>query len=83
MFIEDISEDFTVTFMMGELSLEEFAQMARRLTPEIRLLEVDSSWEGEATTIVVAMTEEQVRSMWGRGARMRPAPIGSGSTRKA
>lgn len=69
--VEDISEGFPVTFLMGEVSLAEFGEIARRLTPQVRLLEVDSSWEGEPTTIVVAMTEEQVRDMFGRRARFR------------
>ena len=72
--IEDISEDFPVTFLMGELSLTEFGGIARELTPGIKLLEVDSSWEGEPTTIVVAMTVEQVRNMFGRRTRMRELP---------
>ena len=72
--IEDISEDFPVTFLMGELSLAEFSNIASRLTPEIKLLEVDSSWEGKPTTIVVAMTEEQVRDMFGRRTKMRQLP---------
>jgi len=71
LFVEDISEDFPVTFLMGELSLAEFSGFASELTPEINLLEVDSSWEGEPTTIVVAMTEEQVRNMFGRRTKMR------------
>lgn len=75
--IEDISEDFPVTFIMGELSLAEFSNIARTLTPETKLLEVDSSWEGKPTTIVVAMTEEQVRDMFGRRAKMRRVPVGS------
>ncbi len=70
-FAEDISEDFPVTFLMGELSLAEFSIIASELTPEIQLLEVDSSWEGKPTTIVVAMTEEQVRDMFGRRTKMR------------
>jgi hypothetical protein len=70
-FVEDISEDFPVTFLMGELSLPEFSIIASELTPEIQLLEVDSSWEGKPTTIVVAMTEEQVRNMFGRRTKMR------------
>jgi hypothetical protein len=70
-FVEDISEDFPVTFLMGELSVLEFSIIASELTPEIRLLEVDSSWEGKPKTIVVAMTEEQVRNMFGRRAKMR------------
>ncbi len=70
-FVEDISEDFPVTFLMGELSVSEFTTIACELTPEIQLLEVDSSWEGKPTTIVVAMTEEQVRSMFGRRTKMR------------
>ena len=70
-FAEDISEDFPVTFLMGELSLTEFSIVASELTPEIQLLEVDSSWEGKPTTIVVAMTEEQVRNMFGRRTKMR------------
>ena len=70
-FVEDISEDFPVTFLMGELSLQEFSAIASELTPEIQLLEVDSSWEGKPTTIVVAMTEEQVTSMWGRRMKTR------------
>ena len=73
--IEDISEDFPVTFLMGELSVAEFGKMARRLTPEIKLLEVDSSWEGKATTIVVAMTEGQVKEMFGRNTKMRRLPV--------
>lgn len=72
--IEDISEDFPVTFLIGELSLEEFSDIARELTPEVRLLEVESSWEGKPSTIVVAMTEEQVRDMFGRGTKMRQLP---------
>jgi len=75
LFIEDISEDFPVTFLMGELSLAEFSRIARNLTPEIRLLEVDSSWEGRPTTIVVAMTEEQVRSMFGKRTKMGQLPL--------
>ena len=75
LFIEDISEDFPVTFLMGELSLAEFSRIARNLTPEIRLLEVDSSWEGRPTTIVVAMTEEQVRNMFGKRTKMRQLPV--------
>ncbi len=72
---EDISQDFPVTFLMGELSLPEFNDMARRLTPDVRLLEVDSSWDGEPTTVVVAMTEEQVRGMFGRRTKMRQLPV--------
>jgi hypothetical protein len=70
-FVEDISEDFPVTFLMGEISLPEFSIIARELTPKIQLLEVDSSWEGEPTTIVVAMTEEQVKNMFGKRTKMR------------
>ncbi len=70
-FVEDISEGFPVTFFMGELSVQEFSIIASELTPEIQLLEVDSSWEGKPTTIVVAMTEEQVRNMFGRRTKMR------------
>jgi len=69
--VEDISEDFPVTFLMGELSVPEFSFIASELTPEIQLLEVDSSWEGKSTTIVVAMTEEQVKNMFGRRTKMR------------
>ena len=75
LFAEDISEDFPVTFLMGELSLTEFSIIAGELTPDIQLLEVDSSWEGKPTTIVVAMTEEQVRSMFGRRTKMRKLAI--------
>lgn len=74
-FVEDISEDFPVTFLMGELSMPEFSIIARELTPEIQLLEVDSSWEGKPTTIVVAMTEEQVRRMWGGRPKMRKLAV--------
>ena len=70
-FVEDISEDFSVTFLMGELSVPEFSIIASELTPEIQLLEVDSSWEGKPTTIIVAMTEEQVRNMFGIRSKMR------------
>ena len=69
--VEDISEDFPVTFLMGELSVPEFSNIAGELTPEIQLLEVDSRWEGKPTTVVVAMTEEQVRKMFGRRTKMR------------
>lgn len=72
--IEDISEDFPVTLVMGELGPTEFSDIASSLTPEIGLLEVDSSWEGRPTTIVVAMTEEQVEDMFGKGTRMRRLP---------
>ena len=75
LYVEDISEDFPVTFLMGEISLQEFSTIARRLTPEIKLLEVESSWEGKPTTIVVAMTEGQVRDMFGRRTKMRPLPV--------
>ena len=75
MFVEDISEDFSVTFLMGEFSVQEFSVVAGELTPEIRLLEVESSWEGKPTTIVVAMTEEQVRNMFGRRTKMRKLAI--------
>ena len=73
--VEDISEDFPVTFLMGELSVQEFSDIASELTPEIRLLEVDSSWEGKPTTIVVAMTEEQVRNMFGKRTKMRKLAV--------
>ena len=75
MFAEDISEDFPVTFLMGELSVAEFSKIAGELTPEIQLLEVDSSWEGKPTTIVVAMTEEQVRNMFGKKTKMRKLSV--------
>ena len=75
LFVEDISEDFPVTFLMGELSLSEFGEVASSLLPRIRLLEVDSSWEGKPTTIVVAMTEEQVRKMFGRRTKMRKLAV--------
>ena len=74
-FVEDISEDFPVTFLMGELSVPEFSIIASELTPEIQLLEVDSSWEGKPTTIVVAMTEEQVKNMFGRRTKMRKLAV--------
>jgi hypothetical protein len=74
-FVEDISEDFPVTFLMGELSVLEFSIIASELTPEIQLLKVDSSWEGKPTTIVVAMTEEQVRNMFGRRTKMRKLAV--------
>jgi hypothetical protein len=73
--IEDISEDFPVTFLIGELSLAEFSDIAGRLVPKISLLEVDSSWEGKPTTIVVAMTEDQVKDMFGRRTKMRQLPV--------
>jgi len=76
---EDISEDFPVTFLMGELSVAEFSNIASELTPEIKLLEVDSSWEGKPTTIVVAMTEEQVRNMFGRRTKMRKLAVHGGT----
>ena len=60
-----------MTFLMGELTVPEFSIIASELTPEIQLLEVDSSWEGEPTTIVVAMTEEQVKNMFGKRTKMR------------
>ena len=69
--VEDISENFPVTFLIGELSMAEFSTIARELTPEIQLLEVDSSLEGKPTTIVVAMTKEQVRSMFGGRTKIR------------
>jgi hypothetical protein len=74
-FVLDISEDFPVTFLMGELSVPEFRLIASELTPQIQLLEVDSSWEGKPTTIVVAMTEEQVRNMFGRKTKMRKLAV--------
>ncbi len=36
LFVEDISEDFPVTFLMGELSVAEFSNIASELTPEVR-----------------------------------------------
>ena len=75
LFVEDISEDFPVTFIMGVLSMAEFGDIASRLAPEIKLMEVDSSWEGRPTTIVVAMTEDQVRNMFGRRTKMRELPV--------
>ena len=75
LFVEDISEDFPVTFLMGEISVAEFSNIASKLTPEIKLLEVGSSWEGKPTTIVVAMTEEQVRNMFGRRTKMRKLAV--------
>ena len=71
LFVEDISGDFPVTFLMGGLGLGGFKEIANALTPETSLLEVDSSWEGKRTTIVVAMTEDQVRNMFGRSTRTR------------
>jgi hypothetical protein len=73
--VEDISDDFPVTFLMGGLSFAEFSRIANELTPEIKLLEVDSSWEGRPTTIVVAMTEEQVRNMFGARTKMRKLAV--------
>ena len=81
LFIEDISEDFPVTFLMGEISVEEFRDIAVRLTPKIDLLEVDSSWEGKPTTIVVAMMEEQVRDMFGRRTKMRKLAVQAAASR--
>ena len=75
LYAEDISENFPVTFIMGDLTLAEFSKIARELTPEIKLLEVGSSWEGVPTTIVVAMTAEQVRDMFGRRTKMRQLPL--------
>jgi hypothetical protein len=75
LFVEDISDDFPVTFLMGALSLAEFSDIASELTAEIKLLEVDSSWEGRATTIVVAMTEGQVRRMFGARTKMRKLAV--------
>ena len=75
LFIEDISEDFPITFLMGELSVAEFSNIAKELTPEVQPLEVDSSWEDEPTTIVVAMTEEQVRDMFGTRTKMRKLAV--------
>jgi hypothetical protein len=75
LFVEDISEDFPVTFLMGELSVAEFSDIANELTPEIKLMEVNSSWEGKPTTIVVAMTEEQVRNMFGARTKMRKLAV--------
>jgi hypothetical protein len=80
LFVEDISEDFPVTFLMGELSVAEFGKIARELTPGIELLEVDSSWEGEPTTIVVAMTEDQVRNIFGRRTKMRELAVRSAAS---
>ena len=80
--LEDISEDFPVTFFIGELSLEEFGGIASRLTPKVRLLEVESSWEGKPTTIVVAMTEEQVRRMFGRRTKMKQIQVHSAASVK-
>ena len=73
--LEDIGDTFPVTFLIGELSLDEFSDMASRLTPALSLLEVDSSWEGEATTIVVAMTKAQVKDMFGSRTKMRELPL--------
>jgi hypothetical protein len=75
LFVEDISEDFPVTLLMGGLGVAEFGDIASGLTPEIKLLEVDSTWEGRPTTIVVAMTEDQVRNMFGRRTKMRNAVV--------
>ena len=75
LFVEDISKDFPVTFLMGGLSVPEFSSLANELTPEIKLLKVDSSWEGKPTTIVVAMAEEQVMNMFGRRTKMRKLPV--------
>jgi len=82
LYVEDISEDFPVTFLMGEISLREFGSIAQDLTRGIKLLEVDSSWEGKPTTIVVAMTEAQVRDMFGRRAKMRPLPVRDAVSRR-
>ena len=75
LFVEDISEDFPVTLLMGDLSVTEFSNIAGELTPEIQMLEVDSSWEGKPTTIVVAMTQEQVRKMFGKRTKMRKLAV--------
>ena len=81
LFVEDISEDFPVTFLMGQLSLPEFSNIAAELMPETPLLEVESSWEGKPTTIVVAMTEERVRSMFGRRTKMRKIAVHRAASR--
>ena len=81
LFVEDISESFPVTFLMGEFSLAEFRDMAQELCPGVGLLEVESSWEGEPTTIVVAMTKELVRDMFGPRTRMRQVPAGGSAPR--
>jgi len=75
--VEDISDDdFPVTFLMGELSVEEFSEIAGRLTPKIEILEVDSRWDGKPTTVVAAMTEAQVRKMFfGKRTKMRKLEI--------
>ena len=70
--VEDISDDFPVTFLMGELSVEDFSEIARRLTPVIDILEVDSCWDGKPTIVVVAMTEARVRKIFfGNRTKMR------------
>lgn len=81
LYVEDISEDFPVTFLMGELGLAEFREIAHRLAPGVELLEVESSWEGRPTTIVVAMTPSQVKGMFGRRTRMRPLPAAYAASR--
>ena len=75
LYIEDISEDFPVTFLMGQLSLVEFRRIARDLAPGVKLLEVGSSWEGKPTTIVVAMSEAQVKKMFGSRTMMKPVGL--------
>jgi hypothetical protein len=45
--------------------------MSLALTSHDAIFVVDSSWEGRPTTIVVAMTEEQVRIMFGARTKMR------------
>ncbi len=77
LYVEDITEGFPVTFLMGDLKVPEFSEVAHQLTPELKLLEVESSWEGEPTTIVVAMTEEHVKEMFGRRTKMKQLPAHS------
>ena len=72
---EDISEDFPLTLLIGGLTMAEFRVMAGRLAPGVKLLEVDSSWEGGPTTVVVAMAEGQVRSVFGRGTKTRELAV--------
>ena len=70
-YVEDISDSFPVTLLVGDFTTEDFYNIARVLVPGIKLMEVKSSWEGRPTNVVVAMTVEQVKDVFGVRTKMR------------
>lgn len=74
-YVEDISDSFPVTFLMGDFTTGEFCNIAHALVPRMKLMEVKGRWEGRPTNVVVAMTVEQVMDVFGKKTKMRELAV--------